>query len=243
MDDSASPGDGLAAGEFSAWVVEMRGALRGERAAEVPCGTCTACCTAAQFVHIGPDETATLARIPSELLFPAPSLPRGHLVLGYDERGHCPMLVDGRCSIYADRPRACRTYDCRIFAAAEVEPADPGVAARVRRWRFRFSSDTGTATQRAVAASAQFLETNAALLPDDVAPSTPTQLAVLAFRLHDLFLADDAPDPDVVRAEAIKRGRARPMPAPAGRSSRRAGSAGSSTPPRATPPSRRGSTT
>jgi Fe-S-cluster containining protein len=243
MDDSASPGDGLAAGEFSAWVVEMQGALRGERAAEVPCGTCTACCTAAQFVHIGPDETATRARIPSELQFPAPGLPRGHVVLGYDDRGHCPMLVEGRCSIYADRPRACRTYDCRIFAAAGVEPADPGVAARVRRWRFRFASDTDAATRQAVAAAARFLEANAALLPDDVAPSTPTALAVLAFGLHDLFVGDDEPDPDVVRAEAIRRDRARPRPAPAGRSSRPAGSAGSSTPPRAAPPSRRGSTT
>jgi hypothetical protein len=25
------------------------------------------------------------------------------------------MLVDDRCSIYEDRPRACRTYDCRIL--------------------------------------------------------------------------------------------------------------------------------
>ena len=119
----------------------MQRALRGERDADVPCDGCTACCTSSQFVHIGPDETDTLVHIPPELLFPAPRMSRGHVVLGYDERGHCPMLVDDRCTIYQHRPRACRTYDCRIFAATGVDPADDGptkaeVAARVARWRF-----------------------------------------------------------------------------------------------------------
>jgi Fe-S-cluster containining protein len=103
---------------------------------DVPCGACTACCTSSQFVHIEPDEVDTLARIPAELRFPAPGLPKGHVVLGYDERGHCPMLVDGRCSIYEHRPRACRAYDCRIFAVTGVEPeGQPAIAARVREWR------------------------------------------------------------------------------------------------------------
>ncbi len=63
------------------------------------------------FVHIKPDETQTLRRIPRALLFPAPGLPKGHRVMGYDDRGYCPMLVDDKCSIYEDRPQACRTYD------------------------------------------------------------------------------------------------------------------------------------
>src|SRR6476660_660592 len=129
-----NPVDG---GEFSLWLTEMHGALRGERAADVPCDGCTACCTASQFVHITPDELDTIAHIPSELLFPAPRMPRGNFVLGYDERGHCPMLVDGACSIYEHRPRTCRTYDCRVFAVTGVEPeGQPAIAARVREWRF-----------------------------------------------------------------------------------------------------------
>jgi hypothetical protein len=83
----------LDAGDFSSWLVEIQAALRAERAAEVPCGGCTACCTSSQFVHVGPDETDTLAHIPAELLFPAPRMPEGHVLLGYDERGHCPMLI------------------------------------------------------------------------------------------------------------------------------------------------------
>lgn len=90
----------------------------------MPCGDCTACCTSSQFIHIAPDETETLGHIPDELLFDAPGFPAGHVVLGYDENGHCPMLVDGACSIYAHRPRTCRTYDCRIFPATGIDLGD-----------------------------------------------------------------------------------------------------------------------
>src|SRR5947208_12349784 len=93
----------LAAGDFSSWLRDMRAALRGERTANVPCDGCTACCTGSQFVHIEPDETETLSHIPTTMLFPAPGRPRGHLVLGYDEQGHCPMLADDQCSIYEHR--------------------------------------------------------------------------------------------------------------------------------------------
>ena len=64
--------------------------------------------------------------------------PTGHVVLGYDEQGRCPMLRDDGCSIYEHRPQACRTYDCRVFAATGVEVDDDKalLADRVRRWRF-----------------------------------------------------------------------------------------------------------
>jgi hypothetical protein len=146
----------LDAGDFSSWLSNMQSALRGERAADVPCGECTACCTSSQFVHIAPDETETLAHIPPELLFPAPRMPPGHVVLGYDERGHCPMLVDNRCSIYEHRPRTCRTYDCRIFPAAgiAVDGDKPLIARQVARWRFSFRSDADRTGYKAVQAAA-----------------------------------------------------------------------------------------
>jgi Fe-S-cluster containining protein len=102
----------------------------------VPCGGCTACCTAAQFVHVGPDEHDALTVIPPELLFPAPGFPAGHVLMGYDDQGRCPMFNGTGCSIYEHRPRTCRTYDCRVFAATDVVPEDPQIAARVARWRF-----------------------------------------------------------------------------------------------------------
>ena len=147
--------DALAAGEFSSWLDEMRSALRGERDSDVPCGGCTACCTSSQFVHIEPDETDTLAYIPSELLFPAPRMPQGHVLLGYDERGHCPMLIDDQCSIYEHRPRTCRIYDCRIFTATGVEVDDdkPEIARRVRRWVFTFPTEADRECRDAVRAA------------------------------------------------------------------------------------------
>lgn len=164
----------LVAGPFAEWRSQMLAALRGERASDVPCGTCSACCTSAQFVHIDPDEDDTLARIPRDLLARAPGLPRGHMILGYDERGHCPMLREGRCSIYDHRPRACRMYDCRVFAAAGIEPVDkPAIAEQARRWEFTYPTANDRAEHDAV------LHAAAALARSGDTP-TATALAVRA---------------------------------------------------------------
>jgi hypothetical protein len=142
MADNTLPEDPeLEAGDFSAWLADMQAAIRGDGGSTVPCAGCTACCTASQFVHIGPDERDTLDHIPAELLFPAPGLPAGHVVLGYDQRGHCPLLIDNQCSVYEHRPQACRTYDCRVFSATGVVLRGSRtslIARRVRRWRFSF---------------------------------------------------------------------------------------------------------
>ena len=208
MDEGTVDGGarGISAGRFTTWLGEIRTAIGGEGTSDVPCGACTACCTASQFIHLGPDETEALAHIPVALLFPAPGLPRGHTLLGYDERGNCPMLVEGRCTIYAHRPRTCRTYDCRVFPAAGVEDTDPTkqhVAERARLWRFDHPTEADTAYHGAVRAAAVHLQDHPGLLPDGVAPVTATQLAVLALELHEVFL-DGVPEPDVVRAEALR---------------------------------------
>jgi Fe-S-cluster containining protein len=177
----------LAAGSFSAWLIEIQGAMRGDRDADVPCAGCTACCTSSQFVHIEPSETDTLAHIPADLLFPAPRRPRGHVLLGYDERGHCPMLIDNRCSIYEHRPRTCRTYDCRVFAATGIEVDDPGqalIAQRVQRWRFDFPAQEDLEQHAAVRAAATFITEHPDALPDRTRPATATQQAVLAIEMH-----------------------------------------------------------
>jgi hypothetical protein len=197
----------LDAGELRSWVAEIRSAIRGDVDADVPCGTCTACCTASQFVHVGPDEAEALAHIPRELLFPAPGLPRGHVLMGYDEHGRCPMLGDAGCSIYEHRPRTCRTYDCRVFAATGVDVAagDPtkrGIATRAARWRFDVGDDRAEALDRALRAAASFIETHPEALPG---PADATRRAVLAVQIADLFLAGDDPDPAAVRAAILQR--------------------------------------
>ena len=173
----------LPAGGFASWSAGMQRALAGGEDAAVPCGSCTACCRSSQFVHIGPDETDALAHIPSELQFPAPRLP-GHVLLGYDENGHCPMLVDGGCSIYEHRPRTCRTYDCRIFPATGVapDPDKPAIARRAGRWRFDLSTDADRIEHEAVQAAARYVRERGDTLPDGERPANATQHAVLVLR-------------------------------------------------------------
>lgn len=124
------------AGTFSVWLDDTAAALAVGGDSDVPCGTCVACCSSAQFVHVPADDTDALAHIPAELLFPAPGAPPGHLLMGYDERGCCPMLTEAGCSIYEHRPQTCRQYDCRVFAATGVDPDKPLVAERVDEWEF-----------------------------------------------------------------------------------------------------------
>jgi uncharacterized protein len=178
----------LATGDFSSWLTGMQAAIRGEGDADVPCGGCTACCTGSQFIHVGPDQTETLARIPKALLFPAPLLPEGHVVLGHDERGHCPMLVHGRCSIYADRPRTCRTYDCRAFAASGLVAEDGLIAERPGRWRFSRPVEPDRRRRDAVREAAVFIRERPHALPDAAAPANATQHAVLAIEMHEDFV-------------------------------------------------------
>ncbi|HEX3567092.1 MAG TPA: YkgJ family cysteine cluster protein [Acidimicrobiales bacterium] len=205
----------LDAGEFSPWMEQMQAALRGERASDVPCGGCTACCTSSQFVHVEPDEADTLAHIPADLLFPAPRLPFGHVLLGYDERGHCPLLVDNHCSIYEHRPRTCRTYDCRVLPAAGLEGDDDKVliARQARRWRFSFATQDDHIRHDAVRAAATFVDEHRDSLPVAAVPTTATQTAVLAIQIHHRFLSGGEatdhssvipPDPDVMRAEVVR---------------------------------------
>jgi len=192
----------LAAGAFGDWAREVTAAQTGDAGVDVPCGSCTACCRSSYFIHIGPKETRTLRRIPAALMFPAPGLAKGHMVMGYDERGHCPMLIDDRCSIYDDRPRTCRNFDCRVFAAAGLSPeADhkPEIAVQVGKWRFDYPSEADASGHTAMQAAAAFLSENPACFPGGIAPSSAGQLALLSLKVHRLFI-DGEPDVESVKA-------------------------------------------
>jgi Fe-S-cluster containining protein len=175
----------LHAGDFASWATATARAIRDNSTIDVPCDHCTACCRSAQFVHVEPDEADALAHIPPALLFPAPHRPAGHQVLGYDEHGHCPMLVDDRCSIYEHRPRACHTYDCRVFAATDISITDkPLIAARVAQWRFEFTSPRDNRTLAAVRAAARQVETAGEI-------QNPTQQAAAAVEMYERFLGEE----------------------------------------------------
>ena len=165
--------------DFGAWLAGITKVLDRDGVSDVPCGACTACCRASQFVHVEPDEVETLARIPHALLFPAPNAPLGHRVMGFDERGHCPMFVDNRCSIYEVRPRACRSYDCRVFSATAVFPEEAEkaeVAARARAWTFAYAADADRRSHQRLAAVAASVRDEAGSVPG----STATHIAIAA---------------------------------------------------------------
>ena len=210
-DPAANAGepDELPAGEFSAWLRQTRRARALKViGADVPCGSCNACCRSSHFIHVGPQETRTLRRIPRPLLFPAPGLPKGHVLMGFNEKGQCPMLVDDRCSIYEDRPQTCRDYDCRVFTATGIDPGSEGgraqIAARVRLWKFTYRDDAARAVYSAVQAAAAFLLDHRDCFPHETLPRTPVQLAMLAIQVHEVF-ADPEPGPPAPTPTEIAR--------------------------------------
>lgn len=186
----ASDQQDLPAGGFSAWLEKTRAALATGTGTDVPCGDCNACCRSSYFIHVRPEDSQALARIPEALLFPAPGLPEGHRVMGFDENGHCPMLVADACSIYDHRPMTCRAYDCRVFPAAGIAAEKDGkvvITQRTKRWRFDYPSEHDRTQHAAVQAAARFLHERAELFDGEL-PTNSTQLAVLAIKVHDVFL-------------------------------------------------------
>jgi Fe-S-cluster containining protein len=171
----------------------------------VACGECRGCCTSAYFIPVGPEESDTLAAIPKRLLFAAPGMPKGHFLLGYAENGHCAMFQNNACSIYAQRPRACRAYDCRLFAATGLsEEEKPVIARQAERWRFAFPSEEDRRLFAAVRAAARFLRGHASEFPAGFLPANATQQAGLALRVYDLFLQGGKGTAEIID-EMVKR--------------------------------------
>ena len=198
------------AGGFSTWLDELLTAIRDGTNSAVPCDGCVACCSSSQFVHIGPGETDALGHIPAQLLFTAPGMPAGYMLMGYDEQGRCPMLVGGACSIYEHRPRTCRTYDCRVFPATGLDPGagKDAIAERANEWEFDYADERDRIEHAAVQAAAAYLERRRDDFPPGAVPRVPTQLAVLACEAHDAFL--DTLDPELAGVRVAIRSRRPP---------------------------------
>jgi uncharacterized protein len=183
--ESAGP---LPPADFASWVGATVATLRDDVPADVPCGDCNACCRTFHQLHLRPGEKRARKRLPAEYLSVAPGLPPGYLLLGYTEQGACPVLLDGRCTIYQDRPLVCRTYDCRLYAATGVEPDRAEIAARVRRWRFSYPEREDRERQDAVLAAVRFIRETPACLSSEAARRQPIRLATLAVVAHERFL-------------------------------------------------------
>lgn len=158
---------------------------------KVPCGDCRACCQSSCFIHIYKEETRTLSRIPKELLFPAPLRPKGHMVLGYDSHGRCPMLIRNTCTIYSNRPATCRSFDCRILTASGLvteNSAHHGISQQARRWKFSRPSKNDSRLLSAVQDAAKFLTHHPLCIEDSFVSRDEIHLSVLAIKVYDVFL-------------------------------------------------------
>jgi hypothetical protein len=183
----------LPAGCFSSWLRRTRRALVTENRADVPCGNCAVCCRSSYFINIRPEETGTISRINKKLLFPAPGLPRGNVLLGYFENGRCPMLIDDKCSIYEYRPITCRSYDCRVFAAAGIAAGEDDktlITQRALRWKFSYPTIRDRDQHSAVQAAAVFIRDHAECFPAGAVPGNPSQLAIMAIKVYKVFHSD-----------------------------------------------------
>lgn len=177
------------AGVFSSWLRRIRYSLLKGNGIDVPCGTCRGCCTSSKFIHIKPEESQTLSRIPKKLLFNAPLLPKGNMLMGYNDDGHCPMFIDNNCSIYNYRPMACRNYDCRVFSASGIQSdcEETEINKQVRSWRFLYPVENDHALHLAVRATARFITEHEECFPDKRIPTNSSQLSILAIKVYDAF--------------------------------------------------------
>jgi uncharacterized protein len=193
----------MPAGPFSVWLRRMRTALVHETGMDVPCATCNACCRASYFIHIRSREKETLRHIPPKILFPAPRSAQGDVLLGYNEHGRCPMLIDNSCSIYGHRPITCRTYDCRIFSAAGLSADDDETSVRSReipQWRFSYPQPRDRQQHSAVKAASRFLQQHGKELPVELVPGNAIQLALLSIKVYDVFMRFDSRSGNIIRA-------------------------------------------
>ena len=179
----------IKAGEFVDWLNEFIKTMTGKGAGNVPCGECVACCTSKKFILVRPSDTQARSRIPKELLFAAPNLPKGYHLMGYDKQGHCPMFKEGRCSIYPHRPATCRQYDCRVLAAAGAEAKEESseIAERVMAWEFSYSQPESERKSRQIKRAMWFLRQYSALFPPGYVPQSESQKSALAVSIHGEF--------------------------------------------------------
>lgn len=81
----------------------------------VPCGTCTFCCERLS-PFLTPDEISS-GIYPISLVQPTPEELLNNIgpkvVLFMNSNRGCSMLINGKCTIYENRPLACRQFDCR----------------------------------------------------------------------------------------------------------------------------------
>lgn len=166
----------------------MRAVLRGQRDADVPCGSCVGCCVSSYPIPLRPGDRVARDEVPEQWLI-GPARAGERWLMGFREDGSCPFLEARQCSIYAHRPQTCRDYDCRIYAAAGLLPDGdrPVIHQRVLAWRFGLESEADRRAAEAVRRAAQFIQRHADLFPPGTRAHSATAAGVMAVKSWELF--------------------------------------------------------
>jgi len=155
------------AGDFETWLQSLLYSFTSGHGTCVPCCDCRACCSSGYFIPVHAEETRTISVIPEAALFNAPSHPDGDILLiGLTKSWKCSMLKSKQCSIYKLRPQACRDYDCRLFAAAEIGSGIRDIDQTVKKWRFHYKNSDALTTHLAIKTAASFAIKNSNYFPE-----------------------------------------------------------------------------
>lgn len=119
-----------------------RETLEGE--IKVPCGTCNRCCRA-------PDFYVDKLSLEEEKRLHTTVHPKLGIVLDKNGDGSCVYLIEGKCSIYSERPLGCRMFDCRMGSLTGILPSnDPEMIEAVGQWRFSYPTKDDRDTESAL---------------------------------------------------------------------------------------------
>ena len=179
------------AGSFGVWLSQMQQALRGQGGTDVPCGDCVGCCVSSYHIPLRANDAQVAAQVPPALLQVTGPAEAPQQWMAYGADGHCPMLRNRQCTVYAQRPQTCRDYDCRIFAAAGLPAGDATrsvINERVAAWQFSYDSAVEQDAHRAVTAAAAFIAAHQRDIDGIRFPGGPTGIAVLALKVYGVFL-------------------------------------------------------
>ena len=190
--------DGIDAGDFGAWLIQARAALRGTA------GSARALRRLHRLLHLLVFASKCVRRMrprwsgyrrrPCSARW-APRPATGPCDPNAD--GTCPMLACGQCTIYAQRPQTCLDYDCRVFAAAGIDAGGEDKAVinrRVRDWRFRFATRRGPARRMPPSTPPRpSSATRASNFRPAPRPRNPLGIAALALRVYPVFLPPGPP--------------------------------------------------
>jgi len=127
------------------WLIQFGLSLKEKSGVSVPCEDCNACCRAGYAVRTND----------------------GKLYLPKSD-GSCSELQNGKCSVYACRPRTCQYYDCRTHLFSGVDPEKPVISKALKKWQIPRQSEKDKAVVRIIQAAAATLSEDA-LLPEDIA--------------------------------------------------------------------------